>query len=245
MTYTSGSEPFHELANLFPEMDAASYPLFREDVRQQGLLEEIVRDPETRLILDGRSRWRACRELGIEPRYRDWDRDRDAESPLAFVISRNLHRRHLTTSQRAMVAAALIQLLRRQQPSALVRPKGKASAEAGRALKVSARSVENAVKVLRDGSPELAAAVQEGQVAVRPAADIASLPPAEQAERIRSAERRAGRQRQHDGRKDCLEQVERKCRQLGRLHARFADIADRADAELAQYLRTVQSTTEI
>ena len=43
----------------------------------------------------------ACSEIGIEPITKPWDQRGDA---LSYVISKNLHRRHLNESQRAMVA---------------------------------------------------------------------------------------------------------------------------------------------
>jgi hypothetical protein len=55
------------------------------------------------MVLDGRNRQRACNETGVAPRYRDLT-DKDGH-PLRFVIAKNLSRRHLDESQRAMMAA--------------------------------------------------------------------------------------------------------------------------------------------
>ena len=54
-------------------------------------------------MIDGRNRYRACQELGIEPPVRYLDDDTDAAD---FVLSANISRRNLDTGQRAMVMAA-------------------------------------------------------------------------------------------------------------------------------------------
>jgi hypothetical protein len=101
-----GRLPFHELANTFPLMDRAS-PEFRGlvgSIKQVGLTEPITLFEGK--VLDGRNRLIACEEAGVEPRFEDFD---DAEqTPLDFVLSKNLYRRHLTEGQRAMKAEEMI-----------------------------------------------------------------------------------------------------------------------------------------
>ncbi|HTQ33530.1 MAG TPA: ParB N-terminal domain-containing protein [Stellaceae bacterium] len=81
---------------------AAEYRALVEDIRQHGQREPIVLYDGR--ILDGRNRWRACRELGVEPKCIEWTEADGA--PSVFVVSRNLHRRHLNEAQRAEIAAA-------------------------------------------------------------------------------------------------------------------------------------------
>lgn len=64
-----------------------------------------------------------------------------------------------------------------------------ATRAAAHAMNVSPRSVEYASKVLREGVPELAAAVRRGGVAISAAAELAELPPEQQREIIALGER--------------------------------------------------------
>lgn len=61
-------------------------------------------------ILDGRNRYKACVELGITPEFRQY---RGAD-PLQFVLSLNLARRHLNSSQCAFVALEVEKVLARE-----------------------------------------------------------------------------------------------------------------------------------
>ena len=92
--------PFHPVAELFPLMTQAEYEELKNDIKVNGLLVAIwIYEGK---IIDGRNRDRACRELGIQPRFQEWD---GRGSLVAFIISLNQHRRHLSASQRAVVAA--------------------------------------------------------------------------------------------------------------------------------------------
>ena len=93
-----------------------------------------------------------------------------------FVISLNLHRRHLTESQRAMVAAKLANLsLGSNQYSPIGEP-SMTQAAAADLLSVGKRSVERAREVLREAPPEVARAVEQGAMSVSLAAQVAALP---------------------------------------------------------------------
>jgi hypothetical protein len=58
---------------------------------------------------DGRNRYRACLAAGVTPRAVALRPDIDG-SPLAYVVSRNLKRRHLSDDQRRVVAARIANL---------------------------------------------------------------------------------------------------------------------------------------
>lgn len=170
------SIPFkaHPLADLFPMMSADEMAALVEDVRERGVQRPIVLLDG--MVLDGRNRYMAAREAGVGYRAVDFT----GEDPIAFVISENLRRRHLTDSQRAMVAARLAKLPQGRKAADL--PVSATQAEAAAAMHVGERTVRAAKAVVDQGAPALVAAVDAGEVSVNAAAEVAKLPQAEQVE---------------------------------------------------------------
>ena len=151
----------HPFADLFPLLEGEEFEALVEDIREHGLRNPIVLLGDA--ILDGRNRYRACLEAGVEPRLEEF-RDSD---PLAYIISHNLRRRHLDVSQRAMIAVRLATMRQGErtdlQPPPANLPKVR-QAEAARLLNVGDRSLRSAKTVLDDGVPELAEAVVAGEL---------------------------------------------------------------------------------
>jgi hypothetical protein len=96
---------FHPIANLFPLLEGGEFSALVEDVGARGLNESIVLFEG--MILDGRNRYRACTVAGIEARYREINFGSYAEAR-AYVISANIHRRHLTVEQRRELVEKLL-----------------------------------------------------------------------------------------------------------------------------------------
>lgn len=89
----------HGAAGLVPAMSEDEYQALKADIAAHGQREPIVLHDGK--ILDGRHRYRACLELGLEPKTLTWDAIGYA---VDFVLSENLHRRHLNPGQRAAIA---------------------------------------------------------------------------------------------------------------------------------------------
>jgi N6-adenosine-specific RNA methylase IME4 len=179
---------FHPLANLFPMLSDKELDDLGADIKANGQVETVKL--HRGMVLDGRNRYTACGKFGLGVRTEIFSgTDREA---LAWVISKNLKRRHLTESQRAMVAAKLSTLrLGDNQHStqaaqicaptmdfgaehAAPEPESPVSqSDAAELLSVSRRSVQTATKVQEKGTPELQEAVEQGRVAVSTAAEIA------------------------------------------------------------------------
>jgi N6-adenosine-specific RNA methylase IME4 len=173
---------FHPLADIFPLVEGQDFAELVADIKAHGLHEPIVVYEDK--ILDGRNRYRACEEAGIEPTFTVYQGD----DPVSYVVSLNLRRRHLDESQRAMVAAKLATL--GQGARTDLSPIGEMSqGQAATLLNVGKRSVERATEVRDRGAPELIHAVEQGAVSVSAAADVATLPEAEQQEIVARGER--------------------------------------------------------
>jgi hypothetical protein len=101
--------PDHPLAQIFPMMENQDREEIQRSIREHGIRDPIVILDEQ--VLDGRNRLAACKATGQPARFRLFDPETDGD-PLAFVMDANLARRHLTTSQRAAVAADLMERMR-------------------------------------------------------------------------------------------------------------------------------------
>lgn len=105
--------PIHPLARALPPMTDAEFRALRDDIAFQGQLEPIT--ILAGAVLDGIHRQRACHELGGKfwpPRSIEYAGD----APAAFVIARNVRRRHLSVGQQAAVAASLARYYRSKYP---------------------------------------------------------------------------------------------------------------------------------
>jgi hypothetical protein len=173
----------HPAASLFPMMTEEELRELAEDIRLNGLRDPIV--GMNGVILDGRNRLKACEMAGVEPHFRNYEGD----DPYAFVISANVHRRNLTPSQLAAIAAIarepLMEEARRRQSAAgkeygigienslgSIEPKldedeydGRSRAIAARQFGVSHAQVGRAWRV-KEEDPELFQKVVNGDVTV-------------------------------------------------------------------------------
>jgi|WetSurMetagenome_2_1015567.scaffolds.fasta_scaffold214294_1 ParB-like chromosome segregation protein Spo0J len=156
----------HRLANYFPAIQKEEFDLLVEDIKKNGQLNPIVLFEGK--ILDGKNRYRACQKLKIAPKTIEYK----GHDPLSFVISTNIMRRHLTESQRAMLATKMLPEFEKKHEnikseSARTRPRDKngrllassekdvkkkiihASDEAGEMFGVSGSTVQRAKRINR------------------------------------------------------------------------------------------------
>jgi hypothetical protein len=167
---TSAQEmQFHPAAEIFPQMIDEEFDALVDDIKANGLLEDIVTLDGR--ILDGCNRYRACIEAGVTPRFKEYNGN---VSPVDYVLSRNLHRRHLSESQRGMVAARIANLKHGQKKADV--QICTSVPEAAEKLNVSPRTVKTARKVIEHGTPLLVKEVESGKIAVSKAAKLIDWP---------------------------------------------------------------------
>jgi hypothetical protein len=163
---TSLDRNHHPLANIFPLIEGDAFGALVSDIRVNGLRDAITLYDGK--ILDGRNRYRACRDAGVEPRFECPDID----DPLAFVVGKNALRRHLNESQRSM-AAAKVANMRQGERTDLPSKGGKSFSQndAAKLFNVGTSSVQRAAAVIKHGSAELQQAVERGEISVSAAAE--------------------------------------------------------------------------
>jgi ParB-like chromosome segregation protein Spo0J len=83
----------HPIAALFPAMAPEQFAALVADIRQHGVKVPIL--VHRKQILDGRHRYKACRELGMKCPMVEWN----GQDPWLEVQSHNLLRRHLRKEQ--------------------------------------------------------------------------------------------------------------------------------------------------
>jgi len=88
---------------LFRDMDEIELDALVADIKSHGLQEPIVLFED--MILDGWNRYRACKQLRIEPTTTVFN---GPGSPLDYAVSMNMERRHLDVTDKAKVGLALI-----------------------------------------------------------------------------------------------------------------------------------------
>jgi N6-adenosine-specific RNA methylase IME4/ParB-like chromosome segregation protein Spo0J len=154
----------HEEAYIFPQIEGKEFDKLVDDIKANGLLNPIVLYQGK--ILDGRNRFNACLEAGIQPLFVEYDGD----SPREYVISLNLTRRHLTESQRALVSAKLADM---KSGTRTDTPKTNSSEvsiqDASKLLNVGTSITKQAKVVLREAPQEDIEAIERGELTVNKA----------------------------------------------------------------------------
>lgn len=210
--------PTHPAADLFPLLPDDQLAELAEDIRVRGQVEPVVTivgDDGIERILDGRNRARACALVGVAPHTVRWDGS--GGTPVGFVLSKNIHRRNLTPSQRAAIAVDLLPLLEAEAkerqvaaaeatnaarlaepetagetvpailPEASPVPSGGEAREVAAGLVGASPRYVSDAKALAEKAPDVLDAVKAGTVTIPEGKRIAALPEAERRDALSEA----------------------------------------------------------
>ena len=102
-----------EYVNLIPRVSTSDYESLKQSIKEHGgLLMPIILNQD-KVVLDGHNRLRACIELGLPVSHSIKDFTGRPLDELKYVVTVNLHRRHLDEFQRAEVAIKFDKLYRK------------------------------------------------------------------------------------------------------------------------------------
>ena len=160
----------HPLCTLFPRLDPDAFAALVEDIRVNGLREPITLHDG--MILDGGNRYRACLEAGVEPSFQEFAGGNVA----SYVLSANLHRRHLTAPQRSVIVKAVSDFSQAHPPHRVAAAHKEVAnvshlstvQERAEAADVSPATQKNVERVTRD-APDMAAKLLSGEVKLKDA----------------------------------------------------------------------------
>lgn len=116
-----GGFPVHPAASVFPMIEGLAFDEFVSTVEaHKGVLVPVVLHGNQ--LLEGRNRVRAVellrsRGLEIDLPTIQWE-SRNGETPAEFISVANMHRRHLTDDQRAIIAAELAPIIAKERAAA-------------------------------------------------------------------------------------------------------------------------------
>lgn len=219
----------HPLSAAFPSMPESEFRELILDIEQHGLRHPIILFDG--MILDGWHRYQACQEAGVKPKFEDLG----PIDPVAYVISSNMHRRHLTGSQRAAAVVACAEWAPEGRPAKNPEPGSGLMTESdmAKAADVSDRTIRNAKRAHEAGLGE---AVKEGKVTAKEAAQVAKLPEDQRQAALEAPKAPKAKPEPH-------EDVEALKARIAELEAKNAELADQL-AEMTDLLAGQQEELE-
>ncbi|MDO9141034.1 MAG: hypothetical protein Q7U38_11995 [Methylobacter sp.] len=161
----------HPLCTYFPRMSDDEFSALKENIQLNGQTHPIY--TLDGMILDGGNRYRALCELGIEPVVVEYT----GTNPTQFILSSNLHRRHLTQGQSAAIVSASQSWINAQAsaPASTTASLDSTSARAKQSG-VGQRTQQLADKLIKEAPAELVKEVIDGKKSLNKAIKEISPP---------------------------------------------------------------------
>lgn len=101
-----GGFEVHPFADEFPLVEGEEFDELVRSVKEHGLREPIVVSHDRTVLIDGRNRFRACEAAGVDAVFEALPERYTEAMILDFIADKNIHTRHLSAGQRALVAVA-------------------------------------------------------------------------------------------------------------------------------------------
>uniref|UniRef100_A0A6M3KWX1 ParB/Sulfiredoxin domain-containing protein n=1 Tax=viral metagenome TaxID=1070528 RepID=A0A6M3KWX1_9ZZZZ len=197
---------FHEAANIFP-LDEEHLGELEDDIRQHG--QQVPIELLDGKILDGRRRYIACGNLGIQPKTTTKTRE-EVGHPHDRVVTLNVHRRHLTVGQLTLIANQCREIHEQEAKERMVQggkeagrgrkkgvknsshpiSKGKSRDHVAAQFGISGFAVDQGRRVVRDGIPEIQDAIKQDKITLNKADAVARLPVDRQAAALEEAKQK-------------------------------------------------------
>lgn len=141
-------------------MDGAEFDSLVADIKVNGLREPII--THDGMILDGGNRYRACMAAEVEPHFMKFG----GGNLVTYVLSANLHRRHLSPGQQAAIVSSAQDWGRAQsdgKPGNLARLDTRADRAA---MSGASDGTQKMADKVAKASPELAKQVGRGEISL-------------------------------------------------------------------------------
>ena len=168
----------HPFADVFPMLKGEPYAALCLDIEEHGLREPLIITSDGMLV-DGRNRLSACNDVGVELKFDTLPVGTTEVEILDLIMSKNLHRRHLDNTDRALLGIEYMKRFKEATGGAGARtdlgPEGPKSEEdhrrpksrekAAKVVGVSGTSIDRAARVIRD-EPDLAEKMKAKEITV-------------------------------------------------------------------------------
>lgn len=178
-----GPYEVHPFADSFPLVEGEEWSELVASIKRNGLREPIVLNHDETVLIDGRNRYRACEEAGVDAVFERLGSHYTEPMILDFIADKNIKHRHLNLGQRAFAAMKYLEMYqattgtagykerpdrtrtdaepRADLPTEESRPRERAAKATGS----SGRAVQQA-KSVQQSAPDLAEQVQSGSMAL-------------------------------------------------------------------------------
>ena len=169
--------PAHPAADCFPLMEGRELEALAADIKANGQIMPCVyiEQDGKKVLIDGRNRAMACITIGRQSVGEMADTSPNSPSMVDAIVSLNLSRRHLSESQRQMVAARIANMRQGERTDlSSIELKSVSQPEAAAKLNTSVAGLKRAKTVIDHGDDELISKVDRGRMSVTAAANKVS-----------------------------------------------------------------------